>query len=131
LLLASTFSFPCCGPQVDHIIVCGHTNCGGIAASTTPEGISSPLENWVAHIGDVYRSHQDELNAIQDTTERLNRLVVLNVVESCQSVYMLNLVQRRLAETAAVNPYPTPRIHGVVYNVGNGELEKVRLRLPA
>ena len=85
----------------------------------------------MAHIGDVYRSHQDELNAIQDTTERLNRLVVLNVVESCQSVYMLNLVQRRLAETAAVNPYPTPRIHGVVYNVGNGELEKVRLRLPA
>lgn len=37
----------------------------------------------------------------------------------------LNLVQRRLAETASVNPYPTPRIHAMVYNVGTGELEKV------
>mmetsp|Transcript_18587 Transcript_18587/g.43199 ORF Transcript_18587/g.43199 Transcript_18587/m.43199 type:complete len:281 (-) Transcript_18587:402-1244(-) len=111
--------------EVEHIIVCGHSNCGGVAASTTPEGIASPLENWVAHIGDVYRSHQEELNAIEDTQERLGRLTVLNVVESCQTVYMLNLVQRRLAETASVNPYPTPRIHAMVYNVGTGELEKV------
>ena len=71
--------------KVKHIVVCGHYYCGGVKAAMKSEdmGILNP---WLRNIRDVYRIHKQELNAIQDESERYNRLVELNVREQCLNV---------------------------------------------
>eukprot|EP00961_Rhodomonas_salina_P060012 805935-Rhodomonas_salina.2 len=111
--------------EVEHIIVCGHYNCGGIAASLTPANFAAPLENWVSHIRNVYRIHADELDPIKDQDEKLKKLVQFNVKEQCLNVYELAIVQARLKDSSSSQPFATPRIHAAVYDVGTGKLEKI------
>ena len=48
--------------KVKHVIVCGHYGCGGVQAALTNKHIGL-IDNWIRHIKDVYRFHQDELNS--------------------------------------------------------------------
>lgn len=109
--------------QVDHIVVCGHTNCGGIAASLTPTAFSPPLEGWLHHLANVYRLHQKELDSIVDQKDKLRRLVMLNVLEQCNNIAASALVQEKQRESLAEGaPYAVPRIHGYVYDLEDGRL---------
>lgn len=105
---------------VKHIIVCGHYNCGGVKAAMQPKdmGILNP---WLRNIRDVYRLHMNELNAIEDETERYNRLVELNVQEQCINVSKLASVQQSYIK----NKYPT--VHGWVFNLKTGLLKDLNL----
>ena len=51
--------------KVRHIIVCGHSSCGGIEAAMS-ENTFGFLDNWLNHIKDVYRYHKEELDKITD-----------------------------------------------------------------
>ncbi len=105
---------------VKHIIVCGHYNCGGVKAAMQPKdmGILNP---WLRNIRDVYRLHMNELNAIEDETQRYNRLVELNVQEQCINVSKLASVQQSYIK----NKYPT--VHGWVFNLQTGLLKDLNL----
>jgi carbonic anhydrase len=109
--------------EVDHIVVCGHTNCGGIAASLTPTAFSPPLEGWLHHLANVYRLHKGELDSITDKKAQLRRLVELNVLEQCNNIAASALVQQKQrASLEAGAPYAVPRIHGMVYDLEDGRL---------
>ncbi len=105
---------------VKHIIVCGHYNCGGVKAAMQPKdmGILNP---WLRNIRDVYRLHKDELNAIEDESQRYDRLVELNVQEQCINVSKLASVQKSYIQ----NKYPT--VHGWVFNLKTGLLKDLNL----
>ena len=78
--------------KVKHIIVSGHYGCGGVAAAigNKQHGL---IDNWLRHIKDVYRLHAYELDLIVDETERINRLVELNVVEQVYNLCKTTIVQ--------------------------------------
>jgi len=100
--------------KVNHVVVCGHYNCGGVKAAMQPAdmGILNP---WLRTIRDVYRLHKEELNAISDEEQRYNRLVELNVQEQC-----VNLIK-----TAAVQEAHKERgltVHGWVFDIHTGRL---------
>lgn len=105
---------------VKHIIVCGHYNCGGVKAAMTPKdmGILNP---WLRNIRDVYRLHQDELDAISDEHQRYNRLVELNVQEQCVNVIKTAVVQKQYQ----ANGYPL--VHGWVFDLNNGLLKDLNI----
>ena len=49
--------------HVKYIVVCGHYKCGGIKAAMHPSDLGL-LNGWLRNISDVYRTHFDELTAI-------------------------------------------------------------------
>jgi len=106
--------------QVKDIMVMGHYGCGGVeAALNTDVRDRGLIENWLSNIRDVYRYHQEELDQIGDRQKRLMRLVELNVLEQCLNLYKNNIVQRNQQKSGY------PRIHGLVYNIGDGLLKEL------
>ncbi len=101
--------------KVKHIIICGHYGCGGVKAAMTPEDLGL-LNPWLRTIRDVYRLHQQELDAIANEQKRYARLVELNVQEQCINVIKMAVVQ----EQYLVDEYPI--VHGWVFDLKTGKI---------
>ncbi|KAL4804387.1 carbonic anhydrase [Aspergillus unguis] len=119
----SVIEYAVCHLKVKHIVVCGHYNCGGVKAALTPTDLGI-LNPWLRNIRDVYRLHEKELDAIADEGERFNRLVELNVVESCRSVIKTAAVQQSYAN----NQFPI--VHGWVFSLKDGLLKDLKIDFP-
>lgn len=101
--------------KVNHIIVCGHYNCGGVKAAMTSQDLGL-LNPWLRNIRDVYRLHQAELDAIEDQAGRYDRLVELNVQEQCINVIKMACVQERYI----LEEFPV--VHGWVFDLRSGKI---------
>lgn len=99
--------------KVKHIIVCGHYGCGGVAAAMSNKKFGF-LDNWLVHIKDVYRLHKEELDAVADEQERLDRYVELNILEQVNNLTMVSFIQEEWEN--GEHPY----IHGWVYSLKDG-----------
>jgi len=108
--------------KVKHIIVCGHYGCGGVQAAMANKHIGL-IDNWIRHIKDVYRFHQDELNAIEDEKDRFNRFVELNVVEQ-----VLDLAKTSIVQTAWESSQKV-QVHGWVYGIHDGVIKDLGVNL--
>ncbi|MBO9673292.1 MAG: carbonic anhydrase [Sphingobacteriaceae bacterium] len=105
--------------KVNHIVVCGHYNCGGVKAAMQPADLGI-LNPWLRNIRDVYRLHKDELNAIADEDARYNRLVELNVQEQC-----VNLLKTAAVQEAIVHRGLT--VQGWVFDIHTGRLIDLKI----
>ncbi|WP_159472040.1 carbonate dehydratase [Dyadobacter sp. 3J3] len=106
--------------EVKHIIVCGHYGCGGVNTAMGNKQVGL-IDNWLRHIKDVYRLHQDELNAIKDPAKRSDRLVELNVQEQVYDLTKTSIVQNAWANGKAL------QVHGLVYDIKNGYLQDLNI----
>lgn len=109
--------------KVKHVIVCGHYGCGGVQAAMTQKSLGI-INKWLRNIKDVYRYHREEIDTIQDETERTNRLVELNVQEQVLNLAKTSIIQKAWKE------HKGPDLHGWVYGLHNG-LIKPLLEMPA
>ncbi len=103
--------------EIKHIIVCGHYNCGGIRAALQKQSPNLVVANkWLMHIKNTYRLHQQELDSIENSIARENRLVELNVLEQVYSLAHTSVVQSAWASDNS------PSLHGWVYGLEDGLL---------
>ena len=111
--------------KVEHVIVCGHYNCGGVKASM---GRKKPnldiLNKWLISLKDVYRMHRDEIDRLETLTQRADRMVELNVIEQVRRLSHLAIVQ------TAWKQHQSPMLHGWVYALDDGILHEL-VTLPA
>lgn len=105
--------------KVEHVIVCGHYNCGGVKAAmqSADLGILNP---WLRNIRDAYRLNKEELNAIEDIDQRYDRLVEVNVKEQCINVLKTAVVQRAVRERGLT-------VHGWVFDLRDGQVKDLNI----
>lgn len=103
--------------NVRQIIVCGHTNCGGVLASIS--GIDDDrletVSKWLEPIRELYRAHKDDL-AKYDDDERVDQLSRINIKTQVDSLSNMELIKRLRDQGKA------PKIDGLLYDVGSGKL---------
>lgn len=99
--------------EVKHVIVCGHYGCGGVIAALGNKQYGL-IDNWLRNIKDVYRLHKNEMDAMENETQRANRLVELNVIEQVYNLSKTSAIQN------AWKKRKEPAIHGWVYDIANG-----------
>ena len=105
--------------KVKHVIVCGHYGCGGIMAAATKHDHKPVLNMWLRNIKDVYRLHQQELDAIQDEEQRTDRLTELNIQEQVYNLAKTTIIQRSWKKEQR------PDLHGWVYGLKDGIIKPV------
>lgn len=101
--------------QVKHVIVCGHTGCGGVMAALGQKK-HGLVDAWLQNIRDVRAAHKAELAAIADPAKRVERLVELNVIAQVNSVKRNESVAEAISERGL-------EVHGFVYDVGKGAVK--------
>lgn len=106
--------------KVQHVIVCGHYGCGGVRAAMSNQQFGL-IDNWIRHIKDVYRFHQEELEAIKDPVAKENRFIELNVIEQVYDLSKTSIIQN------SWNRSKLPYIHGWVYDIRNGIIEDLKV----
>lgn len=103
--------------KVKHVIVCGHYGCGGIKASLENHD-HGLIDNWLGHIKDVSRLHEDELNSLNEK-DKEHRLCELNVIEQVANVCDTTIVKNAWKSGAELS------VHGWIYNIENGILKDI------
>ena len=106
--------------EVNHVIVTGHYGCGGVATAMTNQQFGL-IDNWLRHIKDVYRLHAEELDAIEDQTQRANRFVEFNVMENVYNLCKTSIVQNAWAKGRQLG------VHGWVYSIETGVITDLKL----
>ena len=99
--------------KVKHVIVCGHYGCGGVKAAMGNNSIGI-IDNWIRHIKDVYRFHNQELDAILDEKQRFNKFVEINVKEQVMDLAKTSIVQNAWKNGQELS------LHGWVYGLNDG-----------
>jgi len=105
--------------KVRHIVVCGHYSCGGVKAAMDNASLGI-LDPWLRNIRDVYRIHMAELDAIENSDDRYNRFVELNVQEQCVNLIKTEVVQKAHKERGLT-------VHGWVFDVKSGNLTDLEI----
>lgn len=109
---------------IEHVIVCGHYGCGGIAAAMKSAQFGL-IDNWLRNIRDVYFREKEELEQIRDLDLRYKRLVELNVLHQVLNVCHTTIVQNAWALGKKLS------IHGWVYDVATGLLKDMQCCISA
>lgn len=104
--------------RVRHIIVCGHSNCGALKAASGDQSFGV-LDYWLADIRNTIRWHRDELSRCASEEDRLQRLSRLNVQQQ------VGLLSRLPTVLDAWATGTFPKLHGWVYDIGTGLIERV------
>lgn len=102
--------------RVKHVIVCGHTACGGVAAAMGNKNLGI-LDPWLLPLRQL-RERNLELLQTLSPDEAAMKLAELNVREGLNIVkqkgVVLNAIQERGLE-----------LHGLIYDVGSGVLSEL------
>jgi carbonic anhydrase len=105
--------------HVGHIIVVGHSGCGGVRAALYDQTVGL-ADNWLRHVKDVRISHQAWLDSVS-ADRRVDALGELNVVEQARNVCQTTVVQDAWARGQKLV------VHGWFYGLHNGLLQDLHM----
>ena len=108
--------------RVEHIIVCGHYGCGGVAAAHANRTLGL-IDNWLRHAQDVMQKHGALLARLADEETRLRRLCELNVIEQVINVAQTTIVQQAWERGQGL------AVHGWIYALTDGLVRDLNVNL--
>jgi carbonic anhydrase len=99
--------------KVKHVVLCGHTCCGGVNAALS-NGKLGLIDSWLLPLRALRQKHSKTLSALPPA-ERTTRLVELNVEQGVETLRQNANIIDAMRERGL-------QVHGLVYNVGTGLL---------
>jgi carbonic anhydrase len=108
--------------DVEHVIVCGHYQCGGVKAAMGDISLGL-IDHWLAGLRDQVRRHERALAAENDEKVRFNRVVELNVLRQVYNLSRTPIVQNAWTRGRR------PSLHGIVYDIHDGRLKPLVLEV--
>lgn len=106
--------------RVRHVVVGGHTRCGGVGAALA--GLSDgAVGAWIAGLRELAATHAGELEGLPNLLARANRLAEINVVAQVHNVLLSKPYQRAKKEGKA------PSVHGWIFDLASGLIREVEL----
>lgn len=102
--------------KVKHIVVAGHTACGGVAASLANAKLDI-LDIWLQPLRALREQYSDELEAMEES-ERGTFLSKKNVQAGVETLKRIPTVIDAMRERGL-------ELHGVIYCLDKGLLEEV------
>jgi carbonic anhydrase len=99
--------------KVEHIIVCGHYDCGGITAALSGKEYGL-IDQWLRHIKDIAKMYKNELNKIKNSQAKSNRLSELNVIEQVKNIAESNILRNAWRNNQDI------KVHGWIYSLKDG-----------
>ncbi|KAJ5679319.1 Carbonic anhydrase [Penicillium macrosclerotiorum] len=102
--------------RVKHIVVCGHTSCGGVAAAMGNKQLGI-LDPWLLPLRQVRERNLSLLQSLS-TEEAALKLVELNVREGLNVVTQKDVVLSAIQERGL-------QVHGLIYDVASGVLREL------
>jgi len=106
--------------EVEHIIITGHYNCGGIRAALDDKD-HGQIDNWLANIKDVLKENYKEIMDLKTEQLQVDRLCELNVVEQVRNVARTTIAQRAWRNGKELT------VHGWVYDLKDGLLRDLKV----
>ncbi|MDU8923953.1 carbonate dehydratase [Pasteurellaceae bacterium LIM206] len=100
--------------DIEHIIICGHTNCGGIEAAMQNKDLGL-INNWLLHIRDIWFKHSHLIGNISPE-RRADMLTKINVAEQVYNLGRASIIQDAWKRGKKLS------LHGWVYDVNDGFL---------
>lgn len=98
-----------------HVVLCGHSACGGAAAALSDARVGGVLDTWLTPLKAVRNANKEELMAIRDDKARAARIAEMNV-EAGVKVLLANMtVQDAIRERGL-------EVHGVLFDIGSGRV---------
>jgi carbonic anhydrase len=108
--------------KVEHIIVVGHYQCGGVKAAldNTSHGL---IDNWLTKIKDLYVRYREDIDSLLTQEMRVDRMCELNVIEQVRSLSFTTIIQDAWARQQKL------MIHGWIYGLKNGLVNVLPVRI--
>ncbi|KAK5174051.1 uncharacterized protein LTR77_001131 [Saxophila tyrrhenica] len=114
LSLLSVVEFAVRHIKVKHVVVCGHTSCGGVAATLNNNKLGV-LDLWLQPMRMLREKHAGELAKLEGK-DKSNYMAKLNVQQGVGNLRRIPTVIEAMQERGL-------QIHGVIYDLGTGLLE--------
>ena len=105
--------------KVKHVIIVGHSGCGGVNAALNDLRIGL-ADNWIRHVQDVRNRHRDWLDSVP-APRRIDALCELNVVEQALNACQTTIVQDAWARGQELV------VHGWFYGLHDGLLLDLKM----
>ncbi|KAJ8123901.1 hypothetical protein ONZ43_g251 [Nemania bipapillata] len=102
--------------KVKHVVLCGHSACGGAAAALGDMRVGGVLDTWLTPLKAIRNANKDELMAIRDEKARAIRIAELNV-EAGVKVLMANMTIHEAIRDRGL------QVHGILFDIGSGRIQ--------
>lgn len=99
--------------RVRHVVICGHTSCGGVAAAMGNKQLGI-LDPWLMPLRQLREQHLATLQSLSPE-EAMVRLAELNVQEGLRLLKQKNVVLEAVEQRGL-------QLHGLIYDVSSGML---------
>ncbi|PVV03290.1 hypothetical protein BB560_002236, partial [Smittium megazygosporum] len=96
---------------IREIVVCGHSDCGGVRGAINFESLSGDVATWVKPIHDIYVSNAEKFKDLKTELEKAALLAKLNVKRVIDNLNSLEYIKAAKASENGL------QIHGLFFHL--------------
>ncbi|KAJ5042894.1 uncharacterized protein L3040_004285 [Drepanopeziza brunnea f. sp. 'multigermtubi'] len=106
--------------KVHHIVLCGHTCCGGAGAALGDARVGGVIDAWITPLRSLRKQNEEELTELGDDGARAVRLAELNVEMGVHNLMSSWFVEEAIRDRGLT-------VHGVLYDVASGKIRDLEV----